>query len=198
MDIGLKTILGMPWCLGYVKLLDSFDWELAHNSHLFGVLIPNLMLMHDIKTVIEIGIDRAWVTHVVSKTMMAINGDGTLYSCDIKQEACNESYAQTRNLPIEHIILCRDSTSFRWATIMSSEIPMLCVVDGNHGFGQALCDFRSCDEAMVEGSFFLAHDYKGEVRDAAELFMSESSHEWTCLVIKDTSPVAIMQKGTSK
>jgi hypothetical protein len=59
MDISSKLINGMPWPLGYVKLLDTFDWEIAHNSHLFGILIPTIMSVHDIDTVIEIGIDRA-------------------------------------------------------------------------------------------------------------------------------------------
>lgn len=199
MDISDKKIYDQPWPLGYLRLLGGFDWELAHNSHLFGILIPTLMSTHDIRTVIEIGIDRAWVTHVVARTMMAISGGGTLYSCDIKEECCEASRKQTEGLPIKHVVLCQDSNTVKWEGIChdqnhSHEVPILCVIDGAHNYDVVLNDFRLCDEVMVEGSFILAHDFSREVKESADVVMSTSKNKWSCIVIEDNSPTAIIKK----
>ncbi len=44
------------------ELLESFEWDISHNTHLYGYLIPVLIMMYDIETVVEIGIDRGWIT----------------------------------------------------------------------------------------------------------------------------------------
>ena len=201
LDGCVKTIYDQPWPWGYLRLLGGFDWERAHNTHLFGILIPILMSTHDIKTVIEIGIDRAWVTHVAAKSLMAIHGGGVLYSCDIKPECCAMSREQTEGMLITHDVLCRDSTKLKWADLCPAENvkkPILCVIDGDHNIEPVLCDFRLCDEVMVEGSFVLAHDFHAGVRKEVELFMSESGNKWSCIVIEDNSPTAIMKKEGPK
>lgn len=188
----------------YQELLQGHQWKISHNSHLFGILIPVLVLIHDIKTIIEIGIDKGWVTQVAGRSL-AENAQGTflptLFSCDTSKIACDMSSQWGSAYPVHHIVLCQDSNTVSWKEQIKkeqAELARLCVVDGAHNYAAVLQDFVLCDMAIPENGFILAHDYSGEVEQAYHDFVAKSPWEWHRVIFYDNSTTALLQKGRRK
>jgi hypothetical protein len=132
--------------------------------------------------------------------MIAIGGGGTILSCDIRSDCCENARRQTEGLPIKHLVREQDSAEILWSRYheFDANKPVLCVVDGDHRPAAALIDFEQCDKVCPEGSFILAHDFGRDIRGAADRFMTDSSSEWTYVIFKDNSPTALLQKGEPK
>lgn len=188
----------------YQQLLSGNPWKISHNSHLLGILIPALVMVHKVRTVIEIGIDRGWVGEVAARALIAVaegRYEPVLFSCDINPDCCQNARHLLEHYPIKHVILEADSRTVDWGqqVTQSAHAPAgLCVVDGNHNYQPALEDFCRCATAMPVHGFMIAHDFHEDVRDAYADMCAASAYHWGHVVFEDDSPTALIQKGLPK
>jgi len=148
------------WAWNMSKLFEGVEWRLSGGTKHLGVMAAAMICAFDCKTVAEIGLWQGFTSQVMGRALAANAGaGGLLVSCDVNKNACIRAERMTKDLPIEHKVICQDSKTVDWKTACAGRPLDMAFIDGDHSYEMAMVDLKRCAINVRKGGLLLFHDY---------------------------------------
>lgn len=186
------------------RMYAGIPWNASAGSINCGAIIPGICMAIGAETAIEIGIANGFSTHALARGLSGSAGsEGFLISCDINENCCNIAKVASKDLPIKHLVIRRDSAKVDWKKYLNGKMADIAYVDGDHSYEAAKIDIEKCAEVVKPGGFMLCHDcapgMPGVVRAVNELL---ETGKWSYVILPEIGKLAyyqaaLLQKNSS-